>query len=356
MPDAWPAWLLPLWQDGRPWFLGAALVATAWVVSGLAVRAISALTRRFTGNLNFPLYDWLHGHMRRPVRIAVFAALIAAGEPLFHMTRTGAQVWDHVLQLAVAGLLTWLGVGAVQVAGEYFLFKHQLENEDNLAARKAATQITVLRRLAVGFILVLGLAFALMTFPSIRSLGAGLFASAGVAGLIAGLAARPVLSNLIAGLQIAMTQPIRIDDVVIVEGEWGWIEEIKGTFVVVRIWDLRRLVLPLSYFIERPFQNWTRRTADILGTVYVYTDYTVPVDEVREELHRILQATDLWDGKVWRLHVTRAGEQNLEMRALMSAPNSPQAWELRCHVRERLVAYLQREHPRSLVKVRAELS
>jgi hypothetical protein len=194
-----------------------------------------------------------------------------------------------------------------------------------------------------------------MSIPSIRQIGITLFASAGIAGIVAGLAARPALTNLIAGVQLALTQPIRIDDVVIVEGEWGWIEEIRVTFVVVRIWDLRRLVVPLSYFIERPFQNWTRTKADILGTVFLYVDYTVPVQRVREELHRLLQADDLWDGEVWGLQVTNATDRTIELRALMGARNSEDAWNLRCHVREQLIDFLFREYPESLPRLRAEL-
>ena len=194
-----------------------------------------------------------------------------------------------------------------------------------------------------------------MKFPSIQHLGVSLLASAGLAGLVVGIAARPTLSNLMAGIQLALTQPIRIDDVVIVEGEWGRIEEIGTTYVVVEIWDLRRLIVPLSYFIEHPFQNWTRTTSDLLGTVFVHADYRVSVDEVRGELHRILQASGMWDGKVWNLQVTDATNRSLELRAMMSAPNASTAWDLRCHVRERLIAYLQQNHADSLPRERTEV-
>ena len=177
----------------------------------------------------------------------------------------------------------------------------------------------------------------------------------GLAALVAGLAARSTFSNLIAGVQIAFTQPMRLDDVVIVEGEWGWIEEIRTTYVVVRIWDLRRLIVPLSYFIEKPFQNWTRQTADLLGTVFLYTDYTVPVEEVRQEFHRVLESSKRWDGKVWGMQVTNASERSMELRALMSAPNASVAFELRCFVREKLIQFLQEKYPQSLPKTRAEL-
>ena len=149
--------------------------------------------------------------------------------------------------------------------------------------------------------------------------------------------------------------PIRLDDVVIVEGEWGRIEEIGTTYVVVRIWDFRRLVVPLSYFIEKPFQNWTRKSADLLGTVFIYTDYTVPVDEVRSQLHAVLQSSGLWDGKTWGLQVTNATENVVELRALMSAPDSGTAWDLRCEVREKMIKFLQEKFPDSLPKLRAEL-
>jgi small-conductance mechanosensitive channel len=182
-----------------------------------------------------------------------------------------------------------------------------------------------------------------------------LLASAGLAGLVVGMAMKPTLSSLIAGLQIALTEPIRIDDVVIVQGEFGWIEDIETTYVIVRTWDLRRLVVPLSYFIENPFQNWTRSTPDLLGTVFVYVDYSVPVEEVRQELHRILQSSPLWDGKVWGVQVTDASEQAVELRALMSAPDASKAWDLRCYVRENLIKFLQERHAESMPKIRAEV-
>jgi small-conductance mechanosensitive channel len=257
--------------------------------------------------------------------------------------------------MGLTATVGWLAVAFTGVIQDVVSAKHDITQADNLAARQIHTRVRVLRRLLVAAIVTVTACLILMSIPSIRQIGITLFASAGIAGLVAGMAARPALSNLIAGVQLALTEPIRLDDVVIVEGEWGWIEEIRPTYVVVRIWDLRRLVVPLSYFIEHPFQNWTRRTADILGTVFVYVDYTVPVDEVREQLHRILKSSDLWDKKVWGLQVTKSSEQTLELRGLMSAPDSGKAWDLRCHVREELVKYLQREYPHSLPTVRAEI-
>jgi hypothetical protein len=181
-------------------------------------------------------------------------------------------------------------------------------------------------------------------------------ASAGIVGLVIGFATQKTVSTVLAGLQIAITQPIRVDDVVIVENEWGRIEEITLTYVVVRLWDLRRLVVPITYFIEKPFQNWTRVSADLMGTVSIYSDYTLPVQSLREELHSILRASNLWDGRVWGLQVTGATERALELRALMSASDASSAWDLRCDVREKLVAFIQNKYPESLPRLRAELS
>ena len=233
--------------------------------------------------------------------------------------------------------------------------KYKIGIHDDLRARKIQTQIHVLRRTAIVISCIVAFSIMLMTFPSIRQFGVSLFASAGIAGLVIGMAARPTLSSLLAGLQIALTEPIRLEDVVIVEGEWGWIEEITTTYVVVRIWDLRRLVVPISYFIEHPFQNWTRVTADLLGTVFLYTDYTVPVEKIRQELHRILKTTDLWDRKVWGVQVTDATPHTMEVRALMSASDSPKAWDLRCLVREKLITFLQQNYPQSLPRTRVEV-
>ena len=230
-----------------------------------------------------------------------------------------------------------------------------MDVKDNLAMRKIQTQVRVLKKIAVTLIVIITAASMLTVFDSVRRLGTSILASAGVAGIIVGFAAQRSLATLVAGVQIAFTQPIRLDDVVIVEGEWGRIEEITLTYVVVRIWDLRRMVLPITYFIEKPFQNWTRVSADLIGSVFLYVDYTVQLRVLRSELDRILEASKLWDRKVKVLQVTDAKEQTLELRVLASAADSSSAWDLRCEIREQLVDYLQRNHPGSLPRMRAEL-
>jgi len=226
---------------------------------------------------------------------------------------------------------------------------------DNLTARKMRTQIAVLSRVAVAVVLLISAAIILASIPAVREFGVSLLASAGIAGIVVGMAARPALANLIAGVQIALAQPIRIDDVVIVEGEWGWVEEIFATYVVVRIWDWRRMVVPLSYFIERPFQNWTRESAAVIGSVFWYVDYTVPVDAVRAKMEEFVHESPLWDGNVVVLQVTDTDKDTMTLRGLMSARNSPRSWDLRCEIRERLLVWLQAEYPGALPRLRGEL-
>jgi small-conductance mechanosensitive channel len=226
--------------------------------------------------------------------------------------------------------------------------RYSIAVADNLHARRIHTQTQVLQRVLVICIVVVTIGVVLMTFPSARQIGTTVFASAGIAGVIVGMAARSTFASLIAGLQVALTQPIRIDDAVVVEGEWGWIEEIESTYVVIRLWDLRRLIVPLSYFIEKPFQNWTRTTAEIIGTIFIFVDYKLPVEPVRAELQRILQNSDLWNRKTCVLQVTDLTETTMQLRCLMSANSSSLAFDLRCHVREQLIKFLQENYPQFL--------
>jgi small-conductance mechanosensitive channel len=336
--------------------LVAAGMLAAAIAAGFAVHLIAfSAFRRVAGKTGSIIDDSLVKHGRRPARVLLPLTAAMMALPFLPVSSEVIGVIRHVALLCLIAAAAWLVVSLTAVFDDVFLAKYRIDTKDNLAARQVRTKTYVLRRVIVIGITVVALSLMLMTFPSIRNVGVSLFASAGVAGLALGMAARPMLSNVIAGIQIAMTEPISIDDVVIVEGEWGWIEEIRSTYVVVRIWDLRRLVVPLSYFIERPFQNWTRRTADILGTVFLYTDYTVPVEDVRQELLRVLQSSNLWDGKAWGLQVTNATERTMELRALMSAGDSGKAWDLRCYVREQLIGFLQERHPQSLPRVRAEV-
>jgi small-conductance mechanosensitive channel len=251
--------------------------------------------------------------------------------------------------------IAWVVIIMIRVAKNQFLRNYDLSEADNLKSRKLYTQFNILERILIFIIIIIAIAITLMLFDGVRNIGISLFASAGIAGLIIGLSAQKALGTVLAGLQIAITQPIRIDDVVIVENEWGRIEEINLTYVVIRIWDSRRLVVPSTYFLDKPFQNWTRTSADILGTVFIYTDYTMPFEPLRKELTRLLESNPLWDKKVNVLQITDAKQTTVEIRALMSAASSPDAWDLRVYVREKLIEFIQREYPQCLPRTRIEI-
>jgi small-conductance mechanosensitive channel len=253
-----------------------------------------------------------------------------------------------LLTLAFAYVL----IGVVKVFEDYAYHTFDINKADNLRERKIRTQLQFIRQLAIGLIIILAACIILLSFNNLRKLGASLLAGVGVGGIIIGFAAQKSLSNLLAGFQIAFTQPLRIDDVLVVEGEWGRVEEITLTYVVLNIWDQRRLILPINYFIEKPFQNWTRNTADILGTVFLYLDYTVPLEPMRKEFNRLLDANPLWDRRVGVMQITNASERTIEVRALMSASSSGNAFDLRCDVREGLIKFVQANFPDSLPLVR----
>lgn len=251
--------------------------------------------------------------------------------------------------------MAYLAINLVRISKKIFLNKYDISKEDNLKSRKFQTQFNILERIIVFLIIIISTGLILMLFEDVRKIGISLFASAGIAGVIIGLAAQKVIGAVLAGIQIAITQPIRLDDVVIIENEWGRIEEITLTYVVVRIWDQRRLVVPSTYFFEKPFQNWTRTSAEILGTVFIYTDYRVSFDALRKELTRLLEKSPLWDKKVNVLQVTDAKQNNIEIRALVSAKDSSSAWDLRVYIREKLIEFLQKNYPESLPRTRIQV-
>jgi small-conductance mechanosensitive channel len=332
--------------------------AIAWPLTialllGLVVhRALLALSRRADA----------HAATRMRARLVQVIALPAAvALPLFFLSvairaTPLPEPWLDRIQhwLGIGGLLclTWLAVRAIGAVERRILRKHPVEVADNLDARRVQTQTRVFSRIAQGAAILAGVSIALMTFPAIRQLGTTLLASAGIIGLVAGIAAKPVFGNLIAGLQIAMTQPIRLDDVVIVQGEWGRIEEIDSTYVVVRIWDERRLVVPLQWFIENPFENWTRTTSQLLGTAFLWLDYRTPMPEVRKALQRICETDERWDGRVCVAQVTDSDRSTLQVRLLVSARNSGDLFDLRCAVRERMIEFLNASHPYALPRIR----
>lgn len=310
---------------------------------------------RFAASQDSSLNQALLQRWRRPAKLLLPLLAASLAVPSLRIPQGLEEFLRHLGSMALIASIAWLMVTTIFGLRELILLRYDITASDNLKARAVSTQVNVLVRIAVVVVIVLAGATMLMTFDTVRQVGVSLLASAGIAGIIIGFAAQRSLATLLAGIQIAITQPIRLDDVVIVEGEWGRIEEITLTYVVVRIWDLRRIVLPITYFLEKPFQNWTRASADLLGSVYLHCDYRLPVAAVRSELEKIASQTDLWDGKVCGLVVTDATERTIVLRALVSAPNSGQAWDLRCHVREKLIEFIQREHPDCLPRIRAEM-
>jgi small-conductance mechanosensitive channel len=333
---------------GVPDSIIAALVVGVAVTLAVALHGlIAAVARRALSTHRTHLRSLLV-RMDGPLRLAMvllalnFAVALAPIEPPF------ATILSHALQLAFIGFIGWMLIVATNLAAELYMRRFDIEAEDNLLARKHVTQVRVLKGMLNTLLVLLTVAAALMTFDQVRQYGVSLFASAGIAGIMVGLAARPVLSNLLAGIQLAITQPIRIEDAVIVESEFGFIEEITATYVVIRLWDWRRLIVPLSYFIEKPFQNWTRETGALIGNVTLRADYTVPVASMREKLKEIVRASPLWDGRVVALQVTDADDRTVELRALASARTASATFDLRCEVREKLIAYMTSEFPHAL--------
>ena len=296
--------------------------------------------------------------VRRCVRPAwVVTALIVADLSLVHDVGRGSRdTLSHSLEIGLIIAVTWLGVEIVYALSDIALVRltRALGTRDNRRARRARTQLLMVRRVIAVVAVIIMLGAILLTFTRVRALGASMLASAGIAGAIAGVAARPTLGNLIAGIQIAFSDMLRMDDVVVVEDEWGRVDDITLTYVVLRTWDERRLIIPTSWFVDNPFQNWTRHEARVIGTVFVTLDFTVPVDEVRAEVQRILEGSPLWDRRDWVVQVTEITTQGVELRMLMSAADAPSAWDLRCEVREKLLTFLRDRYPEALPRTRVE--
>jgi small-conductance mechanosensitive channel len=331
------------------------------ILIGVLVLAVVAhglgffFLRRAADGRGKTLQQSLIRNMRWPTRLIIPLAAV-------EVALTAVNIDEHLrtdllraVGVALVFAVGFLIVRLTYVFDDVILARYQLDVTDNLKARRIHTQIQVMRRVTVLVVAVVSIAIVLLSIPRVRAAGAGLLASAGVLGIVAGVAARPTATNLVAGLQIAISQPIRVDDVVVVEDHWGRIEQIALTYVVVRVWDLRRLVLPISYFIQNPFENWTRSTADILGWVFLQVDFSAPVDQIRSRFEEIVRRSTNWDGKVAVLHVTDVGDCSMQLRALMSSPDSSRSWELQCEVREQLVAYLRTEHPYALPRRRTEV-
>ncbi len=349
IPGPWP---LVRWASHVADLIGL------WAVFGFVYRLVVLANRRITERAATSENRFervLIPLVARVVRVVIPLLAILLTVPIIDFPESYSKLISSLITILVIGVITWMLLQAANACEALMLAGHNLDEADNLQARRIFTQVHVLKKVAISGILVLGVASMLMVFPSVRQFGGSILASAGIVGIIIGIAAQRSLANIIAGFQIAITQPIRIEDAVVVEGEWGWVEEITLTYVVIRIWDWRRLVLPITYFVEKPFQNWTRTAGTILGSVFLYVDYTLPLEPLRKRLDEVLENTPLWDRQAKVLQVTDSREHVMELRILCSGKDSPTTWDLRCHVREEMIDFIRREYPQSLPRLRAEL-
>jgi small-conductance mechanosensitive channel len=335
------------------WMWPAATMLAAVVVGVLVYVVIRPIARRISRHA--PVAGAVNRQLDKPLRwllplIAVQLSLESVPDDLAHVE--GVR---EVVSILLIAAFTQAAIAAVRGVAEAVVLLHPQDVADNLEARRVLTQTRVLSRIAIGILLFAGLAFILMTFPRARQFGTSLLASAGLSALVIGLAAKSVFGNLLAGLQIALSQPIRIDDVLIVQGEWGRVEEITSTYVVMKIWDERRLVIPLQWFIDNPFQNWTRTTSQIIGSVFFWVDFSTELEPLRVEATRLAQSSKDYDGRVCLLQVVDTSERAMQLRLIVSSPSAGQSWDLRCLLREGLIALLQRDQPHALPRVRAEI-
>ncbi|MFO1497327.1 MAG: mechanosensitive ion channel [Verrucomicrobiota bacterium] len=343
----------PLLRLGE-WFVNVALfICVIWLFTRLTY-VLEARLARWTSQSNTRFDDLLVPFIGKSLRVVVPVLAVILALPVVGLPPAYSNIVSKASSILIVLAITYVLFQSVAAAEKLLLTEYDITKTDNLRARKVYTQVHVLSKALHVVIAIFCAASILMLFEEVRRLGTSILASAGVVGIIIGFAAQRTIANLFAGFQLAVTQPIRIDDVVIVEGEWGRIEEITLTYVVVKIWDQRRMIVPLSYFIEKPFQNWTRVSADLLGAVMIYVDYTFPVEELRKEAKRIVEGSPFWDRKFWNLQVTDTTERAMQVRVLVTASDSGKAWDLRCELREKLLAFVQSNYPQSLPKVRAE--
>ncbi|MBN2064725.1 MAG: mechanosensitive ion channel [Sedimentisphaerales bacterium] len=335
-------------------------LAIALLIAWLAYWQLVRIYRRMSGQgPDKRVYKAIKSQCGKPVLmlfVSVFVLLAFKLHLSGSMHSSASETVRQIISIFIMVSFGWLMAGIVNAIEVYLTGVYDVSSKDNLKARKVHTQLRIMKKIAFVVIFVICFSCIVMTFEKARQFGTSLLASAGIIGIVIGLAAQKSIGTIIAGLQIAITQPIRIDDVVIVEGEWGNIEDITMTYVVVRIWDKRRLIVPINHFIEKPFQNWTRVSADLIGTIFLQVDYSVELDKLRDYFMSALAGNSRWDGKVACMQVTNCGERTVELRFLVGSPDASLAWELRCEMREKLLVFVRDNYPDSLPKFRASVS
>lgn len=303
---------------------------------------------------NFSLFDIIIRRLGKRILLFILLLLFNFWLPLLNLSEKNHYIADKIIDILLTISFAAILIGLVRVGQDYVYHRYDIAKKDNFRERKIRTQLQFIRRILVSIIVVVAICAILLSFENLRKIGSGLLAGVGIGGIIIGFAAQRSLGNLLAGFQIAFTQPIRIDDALLVEGEFGRVEEITLTYVVLNLWDQRRLILPINYFIEKPFQNWTRTNTELLGTVEFYLDYNVPLEPLRSEFKRLLESSTLWDRRASAVQITENKEQSMVVRMLMSANNSGSLFDLRCYVRENIIGFINNKFPDSFSKVRNE--
>ncbi|EJL92511.1 mechanosensitive ion channel protein MscS [Pantoea sp. RIT-PI-b] len=342
--------------SGAPVWVPAVLLVTLSLILGFLARFILLRFIRYWQSRDRKLFKSLEKHLSGSMFLFIPLLLINVGVNYISIHPDSLAFITTTTNVFIILSLCSILIRLTNVAQDMLFIRYDINLSNNLRARKIRTQIIYVKKVAIVLLVSFCLSLILLSFPGVRKFGTTILAGAGVAGIIIGFALQKSLVNLFAGIQIAFTQPIKIDDAVVVENEWGWIEEINLTYVVVRIWDLRRLVLPITYFTENAFQNWTRNNAQILGSVFLYLDYSMPLDPLRKHFEKVLSETKLWDQQTQVLQVTDTNDKTMTIRLLMTAQNSPTAWDLRCYVREKMIEFIQQNYPQSLPHVRATLT
>jgi small-conductance mechanosensitive channel len=329
-----------------------ATVAVAIVAALLIHRLVLTLLRRLAARTTTQADELVVERVRGPTRWIFVAIALAIAQRGLTLQPWARSLWELAAGFLLPGLIGWLAIAMIRALGDIAAVRNDISVEDNLRARRRRTRVAILARIATFVVIFLTICMMLLAIPGVRSVGVTLIASAGLAGLAVGAAAQPALKNLIAGIQLAFSEPIRIDDVLIIDNEWGRVEEIRLTYVVVRIWDDRRLVVPVSKFLEQSFQNWTRNTSELMGSVFLQLDHAVDVPRVRAKAEEVIAANPRWDRRFWNLQVTEAREETIELRVLVTARDASKAFDLRCDVREALLAFIAAEMPEALPRRR----
>ena len=352
-PTGWPTLV---GSDAGLWTRYLLVAAVAIVLAGLVHAAVTFVLKRAAARTRTQTDDILIARLRGPTRWVFAVIALVLAQPAMQLGPIGQDWWHFLAGLLTPALIGWLAIALLAAGNDIVQVRTDISVADNLRARRKRTRFGILYRIGFFVIVMVTICLMLMSIPAVRTVGVTLAASAGLAALAIGAAAQPALKNIIGGIQMAFTEPIRLDDVVIVDGEWGKIEEINLTFVVVRIWDDRRLVVPVAKFMDENFQNWTRRTSDLLGTAFLHVDRTADVPRLRRKLTEIVSNDPLWDGRVCGLQVTDSFPWHIELRCLVSAADAGKAFDLRCNVREAMTAYIASEMPEALPQQREAIT